>query len=262
MRQLISSLAVTLQILICTLILVSCESDQNVDNDQQTTNIKLENAELIALGAIHSSLFSQVNTSLYDFLNFDILNFEILNDENDVGYDTSGLDYQFSQSCEGGGDIIYQTSRDPFKGDSPSAYQKGDALSVAYNECDNALGSVFNGEVDARYKSIEGLNNTFVEVDTSHCIANLIDDWDGISNNDHSEIVAAAQSLMTTISSDVESPNVFVDLSYKNYDIVIVLGDELVINRISNGLQAESILFKRLTLPPRMMKQVKRERKP
>jgi len=247
MRQLISSLAVISQVLICALLLVACESDQDFDTDNQSTNIKLENAEQIALGVIHSSLLSQVDTALFDFLTLEISNDEVVED-------TKGLGYLVSKTCDGGGKMDYQTSRHPIKGDGfPARYQKGDALTVTYDECDDALGSVFNGEVEARYTSIKGLNNTFLEVDSPHCVANLMDDWEDISNNDHSDIIADADAIISSLTETdalLDNKNTFESFSYKKYEVVIVLGDELVFKKDANGTYAESAFFTDTDLEP------------
>jgi len=157
----------SLVIVISALVLISCDKlseefefalDDVVDEERSSTvDIELENAELIALGVLQSTLFTHLNSRLYDFL-----------DASDLPEDAVNDGETYFVGCDVAGSAEYTFSRP-----SGEAHKAGDKISVEYTDCDEGEGLVHNGKLTGRYTEIKGLNDRFVEIDTDTCLANL-----------------------------------------------------------------------------------------
>jgi len=186
MRQVFSPLARIVCVLIYSFVLVACENiddillfknvgdpqlfqnDPDAEADANTADVELDNAELITLGVVQSTLLATQNTALYKFL-----------DASDL---PEGASLEVPYICVSG-TATYIDSRktlvendDNFENDESPVYQVGDTMGVEYDLCENSEGLVYSGSMSARYTEINGLNPTFKEIDAFSCVNNLADD--------------------------------------------------------------------------------------
>ena len=163
MRKILGSLLVV----ITSLALISCEHDVDFDKNNRTVDVREDNAELIALGALQSTLLAHRYSPLYDFLDASDLPAQAVETLPESGiYSVNCSDLHPVGSGEG--TILYTFSRA-----EGEPHLVGDAISVTYQNCNKGDGIIYNGTLLASYSNVEGLNDRFVEIDTDSCVANL-----------------------------------------------------------------------------------------
>ena len=239
MRQVTRSLAEFVFIFAFLSILLGCESDQEFNVDDKTTDITLENAELIALGVIQSGILSILNSPISDFL-----------DGSDM---PNGATKGEAYDCALGGIAKYDYSRS-----AGANHKNGDMVSVEYSDCTDEKGLIHNGKMEATYTKIKGLNDRFIEIDTFECVASLLedlglDDRSNIASNDelkdlYSTLANSRGELRSELydryqvyptNSDISSEQMALYPIEDEVDFDVSVGDVDVVFFIGNDVRFE-----------------------
>ncbi|MDX1451497.1 MAG: hypothetical protein R3183_02990 [Oleiphilaceae bacterium] len=164
------------------------EEDRDFDANDRTTDVTLENAELIALGILHSVILPSKHLPLNEFLDASDLPSDAFLDPAGVpagnGYLTTPL---YLRNCAGGGFARYQFTRT-----AGEDHRAGDRVLLEFENCINANGVTRNGRVSATYSLVEGLNRHFTVNSTEQCVTRLAE---RITGSEHRFDVSAETVL-------------------------------------------------------------------
>jgi len=277
MRQVFSPLARIVCVLIYGFLLVACENiddvlffknvgdpdlfqgDPNTDTDKNTTDIELDNAELITLGVVQSTLFASQNTALFKFFDASDLPEGAIYTPADG---TNGAAYQYvCETDENGltGTITYTDSRKTIDVNVPSPdYQVGDTVSVKYfgepdsegldsgSGCMDINGNVYRGTLSAKYTEIEGLNPTFKETDTFSCVDNLADELDLNIGFDLAADAPFQDFVSVTLDSALDSEGELIGWYHVWFDekeVYFVVADELQFRAVGGNIEVDLVKY-------------------
>jgi hypothetical protein len=171
--------------------LLACTEDRDFDTDDKTVDIRLDNAEEITLEVVQSTFLTHLYLPIFEFLGEadlpdgavkvenitlpdlpdlpvdDILGCQdfsaLIDDDSDTAF------YCFDSPNDAGGVALYSFPAE-------QKYVKGDKIEVRYENFENELGWVNNGQLQATYLNTDGLNRDFVKADTISCLVNLQSD--------------------------------------------------------------------------------------
>ncbi|MFT5716762.1 MAG: hypothetical protein ACI9T7_000940 [Oleiphilaceae bacterium] len=174
--------------------LLACTEDRDLETDNKTVDIRLDNAEAITLEVIQSTFLTHLYLPIFEFLGeadlpdgavkvenitlpdlqdlqdflvdgiLDCQDFPaVIDDDSDTAF------YCFDSPNDAGGVALYSFPTE-------QKYVKGDKIEVRYEDFENELGWVNNGQLQATYLKTDGLNRDFVKADTISCLVNLQSD--------------------------------------------------------------------------------------
>ena len=168
MSQTLASLSRNLVAVFVCALLAACngsytafESDRDFDIDDKTADIERDNAELKTLATLQSAFFGHYQSAINEFLDASDLPIDAVPTVNEK---------EFERICSNGGSVLYSYSRD-----AGEEHKVGDRVSVDYNDCIEN-GATYSGSMTGRYTEITGLNNRFVEINTSQCLDEVKDE--------------------------------------------------------------------------------------
>jgi len=272
MRQVFSPLARIVCVLIYSFVLVACENiddillfknvgdpqlfqnDPDAEADANTADVELDNAELITLGVVQSTLLATQNTALYKFLDASDLPEGAIPTPAD---ETKGAAYQYvCETDEDGltGTITYTDSRKTSNENIASPdYQVGDTVSVKYfgeldsegldHGCMDINGNVYRGTLSATYTAIDGLNPTFQEIDAFSCANNLADDLDLASS-----VEFGLETFQTSVSDVLDNNfnnegELTASASYSEDGVYFVVADELQFRAVGGDIEVDLVKY-------------------
>ncbi len=244
MSQAVAALSRNLIPFIICITLAACngsysafESDQDFNTDQKTADIEKENAELMALAAFQAAFLGHYQSAAFLFLDAsdlpdDDMLTEVTNQyqcdnfkaaDVDAGVDVDGIaSYTYTQN-------------------SGEEHKAGDRITASYKNCKKG-DLTYNGSMKATYSKLKGLNNRFVDITTSECVANLTTE---LSAKDENIIYVTADELkFTNVSDELKVDLILVDSS-SDEDVVKYVKDTLFVRKDVNAI----IVHQPITLP-------------
>ncbi len=137
-------------------VLAACTEDIDFDRNDRTVDVRLDNAEMISLGVLQSTLLAHTYLPLFDFLDASELPDRVI----------AQGDGSYLLNCVVSGTVLYTASRA-----AGEQHQAGDRVQAEFDLCDNGNGTIYDGSYSASYRGVSGLNKHFVMIDTDSCLA-------------------------------------------------------------------------------------------
>ena len=233
MSQALASLSRNLLAFFTCTLLVACngsytafESDRDFNVEIRTADIEKDNAELKTLAAIQSAFFGHYHSAVNEFLDASDLNI------NASRTATLGKK-EYEYLCPNGGSALYTYTRD-----SGEEHKVGDIVSVIYDEYECLEDdATYSGAMEGRYTQIKGLNNRFVELDTTQCLARV---QDNLNIND--TYINSAEYDNQNGFYIINGNEIFLrnnEIEFTNNAAVYLKGDELRFERVGNDLMVD-----------------------